>query len=132
MDHKLKIEIGGALRETVARAVDRVLARLGDNVDGYKATISVTLPDDVPGGVDKLLDGIRLDLGKLRGAGVKITHTTTEERLTTGDAWVSSPMAKALEGMGTLGGGSVESVTISHGDKSVTLTPASGKALDLQ
>lgn len=132
MEHKLKIEIGGALRETVARAVDRVLARLGDNVDGYKATISVTLPDDVPGGVDKLLDGIRLDLGKLRGAGVKITHTTTEERLTTGDAWVSSPMAKALEGMTTLGGGSVESVTISHGDNSVTLTPASGKALDLQ
>lgn len=121
MDHKIKIEISAVQRETVERGVSRVLAQLGENVEGYKATIAVTLPDDVTGGVDALLDRIRLELGKTRGAGVKITHTTTEERLTTGDAWINSPMAAALAGVGDIIGGTIESVTLSAGGKEVTL-----------
>lgn len=129
--HKLAIELGAVQRDTLERGVSAVLAELGQQLEGYKATISVELVDEDTV-VDRLLDKIRQRLSKSRGVGVKVKHSSVDEYMTDGKAWESSPMARALAEMAAPLGDSVESVTISHGENSVTLTPASGKALDLQ
>lgn len=118
--HKLAIELGAVQRDTLERAVSGTLAELGQQIEGYKATISVELVAE-DADVDTLKDRIRKRLSKNRGVGVKVKHTNVDEYMTDGKAWENSPMAKALAGMAAPLGDSVESVTLSVGDQTVTL-----------